>query len=282
MDVVQFAKWRCDFHLEKKVSSLVMGILNVTPDSFYEASRHVFAETALKQALELVSQGADIIDIGGESTRPDACKVSLQEELDRIMPVIERLRGYTDACISLDTYKPEVMREGIRLGVNLINDVKALQEDGALEILADNRIPICLMHMYGNPQTMCNYEHEDKNVLDDVTSFLSNRVALALQHGISKQDIIVDPGIGFGKTTKQNINLIQKLDALNSLGFPVLVGLSRKRMIGELTGKPVAQRANGSLAANIMAVLNGARIVRTHDPLATKEALLVVNSLINQ
>lgn len=250
---------------------LVMGIVNVTPDSFSDGGRG--ADAALRHALELLEQGADILDIGGESTRPGAAPVSEQQELDRVLPVLEGLRGIA-VPLSIDTYKPVVMRAALAAGASMVNDVDAFQADGAFEAVADSGAALCVMHRKGSAQTM-QLQPSYEDVVAEVMAFLHGRIAAAQQHGIARDRIAVDPGFGFGKTLEHNLTLLRELDALSCLGVPVLAGISRKSMIGMLTGRDVEQRAFGSVAAALMAVEHGARIVRVHDVAGTVDALKV-------
>lgn len=260
---------------------LVMGIVNVTPDSFSDGGKYVSTDQAVEHAMHLIAEGADILDIGGESTRPGATPVSLQEELDRVLPVIEKLSRVSDVPLSIDTYKPEVMRAAILAGVDIVNDIRALQEPGALEIVAQSNVGVCLMHMQGHPQTMqINPQYND--VVLEVKSFLSVRMAAAEKAGIEKNRIVLDPGFGFGKRTLHNIALLKDLQSLTELGRPLLVGLSRKSVLGQIMGADSAyERQYASLSASVIAVMNGARIVRVHDVKATADALKVVSAVLS-
>jgi dihydropteroate synthase len=280
MNALEFTHWLQDYSLQRDVRPLVMGIVNTSRDSFYQNSRYPSDTSAFEKAMEFVSKGVDIIDIGGQSTRPGAAEISVEEELERVISVIEKIRKHSDICLSLDTYKPKIMDAGINLGVNLINDVKALQMPGALELVAKANIPVCLMHMYGNPQNMMSMVQEERNLIPELRDFFKSMVAQAKRAGISEHHIILDPGIGFGKSMNQNIFLIKNLKEFYDFGYPILVGLSRKSCIGELTGKSVTDRKAGSLAGNVMAYINGARILRTHDPDETKDALRVSRAIV--
>lgn len=260
----------------------VMGILNVTPDSFSDGGRYADIAAAIDQAKRMVDEGADIIDIGGESTRPGAKPVSKQQELDRIIPVIEALRGNNEVPISIDTSKPHVMEAAIAAGANMINDVAALRAPGALETAAQAGCPVCLMHMQGEPRTMQeNPQYSD--VVEDVAAFLRQRADVCVAAGISKENIILDPGFGFGKTLEHNLSLLKHLDRLVDTGYPVLAGISRKRMIGTLLGDAdVEARLQGSVAAAVIAAIKGASILRVHDVRETVEALAVATAVITQ
>jgi dihydropteroate synthase len=261
-------------------SAQVMGILNLTPDSFSDGGRFLVADAALAHARQMVAEGAAIIDIGGESTRPGAAAVSEQQELDRVIPLIEVLAGEIDRPISIDTSKPAVMREAVTAGAGLINDVMALRAPGALETAARLQVPVCLMHMQGEPRSMQSSPHY-QNVVAEVAAFLRQRMAACEQAGIAAGQILLDPGFGFGKTLEHNLALLKGLPALAGLGAPLLVGISRKSMIGALLDDaPVGQRLYGSLAAAVMAVANGARVIRSHDVRATVDALRVASAVI--
>lgn len=251
-----------------------MGIVNVTPDSFSDGGRYQDPELAIQHGLDLAQQGADLVDVGGESTRPGSDPVPLQEELDRVVPVVEALAGRVDAVISVDTMKPEVMREAVRAGAGLINDVRALLEPGAIEAVAAGNAAVCLMHMQGMPRTMQQDPHYD-DVVAEVGAFLGERAAACLAAGIPAERICIDPGFGFGKTLEHNLELLSGLPQLLSIGYPVLVGMSRKSMVGAITGRPVHERLAGSLALATIATLHGAHIVRAHDVAATVDAVKV-------
>ena len=257
----------------------VMGILNVTPDSFSDGGRFVTPEVALRQAAAMAEEGAAILDVGGESTRPGADSVSVQRELDRVIPIIERVRAITDAVISIDTSKALVMREAVAAGASLINDVGALQGEGALEAAADLQVPVCLMHMRGEPRTMQeNPDYDD--VVAEVAAFLEQRIQACVDAGLGEELTIVDPGFGFGKTHRHNVELLANLRQLRVRDRPVLVGMSRKSTLGELTQRDVRDRLPASVAAAVVAVLNGADIVRAHDVQATVDAVKVTRAVI--
>ena len=253
----------------------VMGIVNVTPDSFSDGGKFSDTALAIEHALKLVEEGADILDVGGESTRPNATPVPLDEELSRVIPVIEALRDRVNVPLSIDTYKPQVMQAAIAAGADLVNDVKALQEDGALATVLGNNVGVCLMHMQGNPQTM-QTDPQYGDVVAEVREFLNARLQVLLNAGVAKNRILLDPGFGFGKTREHNIRLIQALDQLLALGQPLLVGLSRKSILGKLTGGDESQRLYASVAASVVSAMKGAYFVRVHDVKATVEALKVV------
>ncbi len=257
----------------------VMGIVNVTPDSFSDGGQHATVDAAVAHALKLAEEGADILDIGGESTRPGAADVPLEEELRRVVPVIERLAKATSLPISIDTSKPDVMRAAIAAGAGMINDVYSLRRDGALDAAAALGVPIVLMHMQGEPRSMqATPDYDD--VVADVHRFLAERIFSAEMAGIAKKKIVVDPGFGFGKTTAHNLALLARFERFADLGVPVLAGLSRKRTIGELTGRDAPDdRVFGSVAAHLIAAQRGAKILRVHDVAATVDALKVWNAV---
>ena len=256
----------------------VMGILNVTPDSFSDGGKYANVKQALEHALRMIDEGATFIDVGGESTRPGAPDVSLQEELDRTIPVIEAVSKNTDCVISIDTSKADVMREAVRAGAGLINDVRALQEPGALQAAAEAKVPVCLMHMQGQPRTMQdNPEYED--VVKDVGQFLLQRAQICEEAGISKDAILFDPGYGFGKSLEHNYALVKHLPTLMTLGYPVLVGMSRKSMIGNLLNRKVDERLAGSISLATIVAQMGAQIIRVHDVKETADAVNIVKML---
>ena len=253
----------------------VMGIVNVTPDSFSDGGAHDSTEAAIAHALKLVEEGADILDIGGESTRPGADEVGVEEELTRVVPVIEALVARVEVPISIDTYKPEVMRAAVAAGAGMINDVYALRQPGALDAAAESGAAVVLMHMLGEPRSMQAAPRYD-DVVGEVHRFLAERIFACEMAGFDKRKLVVDPGFGFGKTRAHNLGLLARLQRFTELGVPVLAGLSRKKTIGELTGRDVpAERVHGSVAAHVIAAQNGARIVRVHDVAATVDALKV-------
>lgn len=254
-----------------------MGIVNVTPDSFSDGGLHLQQAAALAHAQQLMDEGADIIDIGGESTRPGALPVSVQEELDRVLPIIEGLRG-APVVLSIDTFKPEVMRAAVAAGAQMVNDINALQDSASMEVVAENNVAACLMHKQGNPQTMQLQPHY-QNVMIEVGEFLRARIAAAEAAGIQRDRIVIDPGFGFGKSLTHNLALLRELDKLTGLGMPILAGLSRKSMLGTLTGQAVTGRLSASVAAALIAVQRGANIVRVHDVRATVDALKVFNAV---
>lgn len=257
----------------------VMGVLNVTPDSFSDGGRFVARDAALREAESMAAAGAAIIDIGGESTRPGAASINAQQELDRILPVIEAIRGAVDTPISVDTSKPDVMRAAVAAGAAMINDVRALQADGALQAAIELKRPVCLMHMQGMPRTMQNEPTYD-DIVVEVGSFLRQRVAQCRDAGLDQDLIVIDPGFGFGKTHSHNIELLANLRQLQDIGQPLLVGLSRKSMLGELTGRNVDERLPASISAAVLAVMHGAQIVRAHDVAATVDALRVADAVM--
>ena len=252
----------------------IMAVLNITPDSFSDAGRLIGLDAALTHAERLLGEGADVLDIGGESTRPGAESVSVDEEIGRVVPVIEAIAARFDVPISIDTSKPAVMRAAVAAGAGLINDVNALRGEGALETAAALNVSVCLMHMQGEPRTMQDAPHYD-DVVGEVRRFLADRLLACQMSGIDKKRIVIDPGFGFGKSQAHNLALLAQLGQFASIEAPLLVGLSRKRMIGTITGRDMNDRAAGSAAAALLAVERGARIVRVHDVAITHDALAV-------
>lgn len=250
----------------------IMGILNVTPDSFSDGGQYNTLEAALHRAGNMLEAGASLLDVGGESTRPGAKAVSPQQELDRVAPLVEALVKNFDCIVSVDSSTPQVMTESAALGAGLLNDVRALQREGALEAAAQTGLPVCLMHMRGEPQTMQDAPHYD-DVAAEVAAFLQQRVDACVVAGISRERIVLDPGFGFAKTLQHNLELFSRLPELHALNLPLLVGVSRKSMVGSVLDKPVDQRLYGSLALAVMALERGGKIIRVHDVAQTMDAL---------
>jgi dihydropteroate synthase len=268
---IPFGRFNLPLH---SAGALVMGILNVTPDSFSDGGQHASLEFAIAHAEQMIEQGVDIIDIGGESSRPGAPAVSLEDELRRVMPVVYALRDCGKA-ISVDTYKPAVMREAVLAGVDMINDINGFRAEGAIAAVRDSDCALCIMHMRGEPATM-QEQPDYTDVVSEVTAFLRERIAALTGAGIDRSRIWIDPGFGFGKTVEHNYALIKAgRRMVEELGVPLLAGLSRKSMIGAVTGKPVEQRMAGSIGGALAAVAHGARIVRVHDVAETVDALKV-------
>jgi dihydropteroate synthase len=259
----------------------VMGIVNVTPDSFSDGGAHATAEAAVAHALRLAGEGADILDIGGESTRPGAGEVTLDEELQRVIPVIERLARESPLPISVDTSRPAVMRAAVQAGAGLINDVRALRGEGALDAAAALGVPVVLTHMQGEPRSMQEAPHYE-DVLGEVHRFLAERIFACEMSGIPKSRIVADPGFGFGKALEHNLALLANFDRFGDLGVALLAGLSRKAMIGALTGRGIEGRLHGSVAAAVLAAQRGARLLRVHDVAATVDALKVWSAVATQ
>jgi dihydropteroate synthase len=255
-----------------------MGVLNVTPDSFSDGGRHFDTDAAVGRGLEMAGQGAAIIDVGGESTRPGAVEVTLEEELARIVPVVERLAARLSVPVSVDTCKPGVMRAALAAGASMVNDVRALQAPGALEAVAGTGAAVCLMHMLGAPRTMQDAPSYD-DVVTDVGTFLTSRVAACRSAGLPSGSLCIDPGIGFGKRPEHSLALLAALDRLGDPGIPVLVGVSRKSLVGIITGRPPGERLAGSVAFAALAVTRGASIIRAHDVAETVDAVKVASAL---
>ncbi|MGO2243519.1 MAG: dihydropteroate synthase [Halomonas sp.] len=264
---------RCGRHLLDLSFPRVMGILNVTPDSFSDGGQHVALDDALRHAEQMLAEGAAIIDVGGESTRPGALVISSQEELDRVAPVVERLVRELDALVSVDTSCPAVMREASGLGAGMINDVRALEREGALQAAVGSGLPVCLMHRQGEPQDMQQAPNYQQPVEVEVAEYLARRVAECEAAGLRRNRLLIDPGFGFGKTVEHNLRLLKYMASLQALELPLLVGMSRKSMIGKVLGRPVEERLFGGVALTAMAVERGANILRVHDIAATVDAV---------
>ena len=272
------APLRFDLKLRDRGRPWVMGVLNATPDSFSDGGRWLTCDQAVRHAVDMAQGGADIIDVGGESTRPGSFPVSPEDEIARSVPLIRRLKSELDIAVSIDTSKPEVMQAAVDAGAEMINDVFALQQPGALEMAAMLNVPVCLMHMHGTPRSMQaapNYE----DVVSDVRSFLVNRVSACRAAGMPEDVIVLDPGFGFGKTFLHNVELFRAIPLLCELGFPLLVGVSRKSMLGEITGRKVHERMPASIAAAVLAAQLGAAIIRVHDVSETVDALQTAAAL---
>lgn len=265
---------------ELRTEISVMGILNVTPDSFSDGGRFTGRDQALSHVEQMIQDGAAIIDIGGESTRPGAQDVSAEQELERVIPLLEAIKQRFDVPVSVDTSKAVVMTAAIQAGADMINDVRALQEEGALQVCANSEVEVCLMHMLGQPRTMQSNPYYN-DVVEDIADFFERRLAACEQAGISAKRVWLDPGFGFGKTLEHNVTLLQQLDELNRFDLPLLAGMSRKTMIGALLGdRPVNERLQGSVAAAVIAALHGAKMLRVHDVKATVDALSIVKNVI--
>jgi dihydropteroate synthase len=256
----------------------LMGVINITPDSFSDGGRFIDQDQAVEHSRQLIAEGADILDIGGESTRPGADEVSVEEEIRRTIPVIQSIRQFSQIPISIDTSKPEVMLAAAEAGASMINDVWALRREGALQAAFATGLPVCLMHMQGEPRTM-QEDPQYLNVVLEVRHFLQERLDMAIAAGIAKEKLLIDPGFGFGKSLQQNLQLLNALPDFKAMGYPLLVGLSRKSMIGLILDKPVDQRLYGSVSAAVIAAMLGADIVRVHDVTETRDALDIVRAL---
>jgi dihydropteroate synthase len=275
----QCGRYRFDLRGDK-TRPLVMGILNITPDSFSDGGQYVSLDAALDHAERMIADGVDIIDIGGESTRPGSQPVPLQQELDRVMPVIYALRDCGKA-LSIDTNKPDVMKEALAAGVDMINDIGAFAAEGAVDVVMGGQCGLCVMHMQGNPQSMQNAP-QYVSVVEEVTAFLQERVVILEAAGVARDRICVDPGFGFGKTVEHNLTLLRNLENIETaLDLPLLAGLSRKSVVAAITGRPVDRRLAGNLAAALIAVYHGARILRVHEVAETMDALRIWEATMN-
>lgn len=257
--------------------SLVMGILNVTPNSFYDGGRYINPNLAYERAQAMIEQGVDIIDIGGETSKPGAEPVSLNQELDRVIPVIERICASSDICVSIDTCKPAVMQAAVAAGASFINDISALMTDDAVSTAARLDVPVCLMHMKGSPRFMQNAPHYDTNVVAEINDFFKQRIAICLDAGIARDQLILDPGFGFGKSVQHNILLTRQFHTFQQHQLPLLLGVSRKSTLGAILKQTISDRLPGGLALAVFAVTQGASIIRTHDIAETKQALMMLD-----
>lgn len=284
MNIEQFLGWldrkSQPFLLNTIEKPLIMGVLNVTPDSFYDGGKYALIDKACEHAFKLVAEGADLIDIGGESSKPGAEAVTEAMELARIIPVIKQIRAHSSVCISVDTYKPAVMEAAIRAGANVINDIYALQMEGALAKAAELAVPVCLMHMQGMPKTMQNNPLYAHGVMTELMGFFTERLAACSNAGIDRKKIMLDPGFGFGKQVSDNLELTKKLGDFNVFNLPIVLGVSRKSTIGALLNKDVNERLIGSIALTVYAVTQGVAIIRTHDVNETNQALNTIDALL--
>ena len=277
----KFNQWLVDYQSNLPSRPLIMGVLNVTPDSFSDGGKFLDPTQACKQAILMIKQGADIIDIGGESSKPGALPVTSSEELARVIPVIEQIRAISDVCISVDTCKAQVMEEAVIAGASLINDISAFSDPAALAIAANHSVPICLMHMKGSPQTM----QEDPQYVDDVVleinDFFQQRIQACVDAGIARERIIIDPGFGFGKTIQHNMLLVRRLVEFQQHNQPVLLGVSRKSTLGAILEKPVNERLIGGIVISVLAALQGVALIRTHDVDETQQALKMIQAIVS-
>ena len=286
MNSQEFQQWRSfvmspisirSFYLEKPK---IMGVLNITPDSFSDGGSYLQLDKACHRAEEMISEGADIIDIGGESSRPKAIPISASEELKRVIPVIKRIREKSDIFISIDTYKPQVMEAAVAAGANMINDIKALTEKDALAVAAELKVPVCLMHMQGNSLSMQDNPHYENDVVNEINEFFLERIESSLQAGILRQNLILDPGFGFGKLARHNLTLINRLSEFHKYDLPLLLGVSRKSTIGTILNKDIDDRLIGGIAIAVYSALQGISILRTHDIDKTNQALKVIDAIV--
>ena len=275
---MKFKTIECGNHRIKLNKTLIMGILNVTNDSFYDGGRFFDVESAVAHAKKMVGDGADMIDIGGESTRPGSNPISVEEEFSRVEPIIKILRKNIDVPISIDTYKPEVAEKCINLGAEIVNDITGLKNPKMIELVANKKTPVIIMHMKGNPKSM-QESPSYADVVNEIKEFLSERISTAKKSGIKK--IIIDPGIGFGKTTEHNLQILKRLSEFKDLNCPILIGTSRKSFIGQVTGLDINERLEGTIASIAIAIMNGADIVRVHDVKECKRAVQIADAIIN-
>ena len=258
----------------------VMGIVNMTPDSFSDGGNYNNLDDAMRRVDSMIQAGASFIDVGGESTRPGAAEVSVEEELDRVIPLVEKIARYFDVWISVDTSKPQVITESAKAGAHLINDIRALTELGAIEAAAKTQLPVCIMHMQGDPKTMQDAPHYQQDIYQEVDQFFTQHINRCINAGIERQKIILDPGFGFGKTLQHNYRLLAKLNNFHHFGLPLLVGMSRKSMIGQVLNVPPQERMIGSVSCAVIAAMQGAQIIRVHDVKETFDALRIVQATL--
>ncbi|WED43142.1 dihydropteroate synthase [Legionella cardiaca] len=280
----QFKQWLRAYaqSIQEYSKPLVMGILNITPNSFSDGGRYFTRDKAVEHALEMVAAGADIIDIGGESSKPGAKPVSCAEELARVIPVIEKLRQESEICISIDTTKAQVMQEALAAGAFIINDITALATPESLDVAAKFDVPVCLMHMQGKPTTMQEQPQYVDDVIDELYSFFKQKIQICLSAGIKTENLILDPGFGFGKLPQHNLRIVKQIAAFKDFHLPIMLGASRKSTVGSILGKPVEQRLLGSLAIAIFAALQGVAILRTHDVDETQQVLIMLEAITNE
>lgn len=282
----QFYQWRLQTFKSAKTTSnsfrqpLIMGVLNVTPDSFSDGGDFVDVTLAYDRAQEMIADGVDVIDIGGESTKPGATPVSSEEELARVIPLIKHIRATSDVCISVDTYKVEVMQAAIEAGASLINDITALIDKSSLALVAKANIPVCLMHMKGHPPSMQDNPIYNDDVVNEINAFFEQRIADCLDVGIRPEQLVLDPGFGFGKSVSHNLQVVKRLGEFLYHGLPLLLGVSRKSTIGEVTNTSVSERLPGSLATSVYAAWQGVSIIRTHDVKETLQALQMLHAIV--
>ena len=286
MNSEQFSHWQQTHVLASQSSlllqqPLIMGILNTTPDSFSDGGQFLDADSAYGHAMRMIENGADLIDIGGESSKPGALAVTGSQELARVIPVIERIHAQSDICISIDTTKVEVMSAAVAAGASIINDISALQGEGALAVAADLNVAVCLMHMQGVPQTMQDSPCYTQDVVDAVNQFFQQRLAACMDAGIARERIILDPGFGFGKSVQHNLQIIKRLREFQQHKQPLLLGVSRKSTLGAIGHTPVNERLHGGIAATVFAALQGVAIIRTHDVNETRQALQMVHAIVS-
>jgi dihydropteroate synthase len=280
MNGLAFKAWLRRYDQAESISPLVMGILNFTPDSFSDGTKYFDLAHACARVQEMIQQGVDLIDIGAESSRPGAHPVSAEIEAQRLLPLIERIRSFTDICISVDTHKPQVMSQVLKAGADWINDIFALREPGAIDVIVTHDVPVCLMHIHGRTSDFGHEIDPGLDVNQQVLDFFHQRLEILAQLGVKSKNLMIDPGIGFGKNTGQNLSLIKSLYHLKTFGLPIVLGVSRKRFIGDVLMKDVSDRQIGSISANLIGMMHGARILRTHDVAETKEMLKMAQAIM--
>ncbi|KTD22669.1 dihydropteroate synthase [Legionella lansingensis] len=283
MNNEEFKQWCRRYNpSDMNASPIIMGILNITPDSFSDGGKYLQRDRAVEHAQQMIAQGADIIDVGGESSRPGAESVSYEEEISRVIPVIEKLRNETDVAISIDTTKASVMAEAVAAGAILINDITALAAKDSLQLAAKLDVPVCLMHMQGKPNTMQHNPCYADDVLDEINCFFEQKIKTCLSAGIRREHLILDPGFGFGKLPQHNLRIVHQLEKLKQHNLPLMLGASRKTTLGVVLQRPVDDRIAGGLTIAIVAALQGVAILRTHDVDATRQALIMLQAIIHE
>lgn len=283
MNIEQFKHW-CELYNQpssfaSRTSPLVMGVLNLTPDSFSDGGEYCKKDAAILRAHHMIAEGADLIDIGGESSRPGANPISLDEELSRVIPIIEQLRQESDICISIDTYKPEVMNAALCAGASIINDIKGLENEKSLKVALEHDVPVCLMHMQGDPKTMQQCPEYENDVVHDMNDFFHQKIAHCVAHGLKRSHLILDPGFGFGKSVQHNLQIIKRFAKFHVHNLPLMLGVSRKSSIGTILKSSVHNRLSGALAITVYSALQGLAMIRTHDVAETKQALVMVDAI---
>lgn len=277
----EFKRWLQDFDVSTS-RPLVMGIVNLTPDSFWDGSRYLAVSDVLKKVEQMILEGVDLIDIGAESTRPGSARIDEKTEFERLIPVLDIIKKQFDICISVDTYKPQIMRASLDIGADMINDVCALSSDESIELIRSFNVPVCLMHISGSLNSIGTSVENHEHILENILLFFLKKLAELKDKGLELKNLILDPGIGFGKSTEANLKIIRGLETFVGLNCPLLIGASRKKFIGNILNKPVEDRLLGSITAHLMSFINGCRIIRTHDVMATQDCLTMAQAILDR